>query len=269
LLVLKKKSLSNEVFLRHVRDYLPMDASVWNTDEKGKLTSCAIASGMVENHFYLFDAEAILAASHAIEELALEEANGFLLATMQEFKNFEPHRERYWQLAATLAEARVIARGKRLPRHGHLKFITTSHRTIAQFWTVLYQGRPHQAMLVCRQANQAKAFEQRRFEGFYTFNSGLIVRLRRDIEDILSGRAWQMREFERLHAIDRAAKQLGAEFNREHRAVEDAVRKLQIDGDRYQPRDFAADLARSLNRLKTVGNKLPGLMGAAGSRLAA
>src|SRR6266545_2969031 len=148
-----------------------MDASVWNTDEKGRLTSCAIASGMVENHFYLFDAEAILAGSHAIEELALEEASGFLLATMQEFKNFEPHRERYWQLAATLEEARVIAKGKRPARHGHLKFSDTSDRTLAQFWTVLYLGRRRQALLVCRQANQAKAFEQRRFDGFYTFDS--------------------------------------------------------------------------------------------------
>src|SRR5437879_13501270 len=115
-----------------------MDASVWNTDEKGKPCSCALSSGMMENHFYRFDAEAILAVSHAIEELALEEANGFLLATMQEFKNFEPHRERYWQLAATLEDARVIAKGRRLPRHVHLKFIATDATTLAPFWTVLY-----------------------------------------------------------------------------------------------------------------------------------
>ena len=95
MLVLKKKPLSNEVFLRHVRDYLPMDASVWDTDDKGKPCSCALSAGMVENRFYRFDAEAFLAASHAIEELALEEACGFLLATMQEFRHFEPHRERY------------------------------------------------------------------------------------------------------------------------------------------------------------------------------
>ncbi len=267
--MLKKKSLSNEVFLRHVRDYLPMDASVWNTDEKGKPCSCAIATGMLENHFYLFDAEAILAASHAIEELALEEANGFLLATMQEFKFFEPHRERYWQLAATLEEARVIAKGKRPPRHGHLKFIATNQRTLGPFWTVLYQGRHRQAMLVCRQANEAKAFEQKRFDGFYTFNAGLIVRLRRDIEDILTGRASYMQEFDRLHAIDRGAKQLGAEFAREHKAVESALRTLQTSGDRYQARDFAADLEKSLHRLRLLSDKLPGLMGAAGSRIAA
>ena len=198
MLVLKKKPLSNEDFLRHVRDYLPMDATVWNTDEKGKPCSCAISTGMIENHFYRFDAEAVLAASHAIEELALEEANGFLLATMQDFRHFDPHRERYWQLAATLKEAHVIAKGRKPPRHGHLKFIATERQPLAPFWTVLYQGHHCQAMLVCRQADGAKIFEQKRFDGFYTFNPDLIGRVRRDIEEILAGCAARMREFERL-----------------------------------------------------------------------
>jgi len=269
LFVLKKKPLSNEDFLRHVRDYLPMDATVWNTDEKGKPCSCAITTGMIENHFYRFDAEAVLAASHAIEELALEEANGFLLATMQDFRHFDPHRERYWQLAATLKEAHVIAKGRKPPRHGHLRFIATERQPLAPFWTVLYQGHHCQAMLVCRQADGAKIFEQKRFDGFYTFNPGLIVRVRRDIGEILAGRASRMREFERLLAIDRAAKRLGAEFARGHKAVEGALRRLQIAGDRYQPRRFAADLEKSLNRLKLLTDKLPNLAGAAHTRLAA
>lgn len=255
----KKKPLSNEDFLRHVRDYLPMDSSVWNTDEKGNPCSCAISSGMVENHFYRFDADAVLAASHAIEELALEEANGFLLATMQEFGHFEPHRERYWQLAATLEEARVIARGRRPPRHGHLKFMATSHRALKPLWTVLYQGHHRQAMVVCRQANGAKHFEQKQFDGFYTFSPTLIARVRRDVEDILAGRAARLREFERLEAIDRAAKRLGAEFAREHKNVEDALRKLQIAGERYPARHFAADLEKSLSRLRVLTGKLPDL----------
>lgn len=266
--MLKKKPLSNEEFLRHVRDYLPMDASVWNTDETGRAASCAVSAGMVENHFYRFDGEAILAASHAIEELALEEANGIVISTMQDFKNFEPHRERYWQLAATLAEARVIAKGKRPPRHGHLKFIDEKGRTLAGFWTVLYQGQSRQAMLICRQINGAKAIEQKRFDGFYTFNAGLIARVRQDIEDLLAGRGARMREFERLEAIDRAAKRLGAQFAREHKVVEDALRRLQVGGDRYEAQHFAADLEKSLNRLKLLTDQLPDLVGA-GSRLVA
>jgi len=246
-----------------------MDASVWNTDEQGRPCSCAVAGGLLENHFYLFDAEAILAASHAIEELALEEADGTLLASMQGFKHFEPHRERYWQLAATLADVRVIARGKQPPRHGHLKFIVTNHKALGPFWTVLYQGHRRQAMLVCRQTNRAKTFEEKRFEGCYTFNRELIARVRQDLEQILAGRAVRMREFERLLAIDQAAKKLAAEFTREHKAVDSALRKLQTAGDLDPPRHFEAVVRKSLGRLKRLTDRLPNLVGAAQSRLAA
>src|SRR5947207_1645057 len=137
-----------------------MDASVWNTDEKGKPCSCAMSTGMVEHHFYRFDA-------------------------------------------------------------------------------------------------------------FYTFNPDLIARVGRDIEEILAGRASWMREFERLLAIDRTAKQLDAEFARGHKVVEGALRKLQIADNRYEARRFAADLEKSLQRLKLLTGQLPNLVSAAHSRLAA
>ena len=246
-----------------------MNASVWNTDEHGRPCSCAVAGGLLENHFYLFDAEAILAASHAIEELALEEANGTLLATMQRFKHFEPHRERYWQLAATLADVRVIAHGKQPPRHGHLKFIATNHKALGPFWTVLYQGHRRQAMLVCRQTNPAKTFEEKRFEGCYTFNRELIARARQDLEQILAGRAPRMREFERLLAIDQAAKKLAAEFTREHKAVDSALRKLRTAGGHSPSRHFEAVVQQSLNRLKQLMDRLPDMVGGPRSRLSA
>ena len=246
-----------------------MDASVWNTDEHGKPCSCAVAGGLLENHFYLFDAEAVLAASHAIEELALEEANGTLLATMQGFKHFEPHRERYWQLAATLADVRVLAHGKQPPRHGPLKFIAANHQALGPFWTVLYQGHRRQAMLVCRQTHAAKIFEEKRFEGCYTFDREWIARVRQGLEQILAGRASRMREFERLQAIDQAAKKLAAEFTREQKAVDSALRKLQTAGDHYPPRHFEAVVQKSLGRLKQLTDGLPDLIGAAQSRLAA
>jgi hypothetical protein len=267
--VSKNKAWSNEHFLQHVRDYLPMDASVWHTDESGRPCSCAVAGGLLENHFYLFDAEAMMAASHAIEELALEEANGTLLATMQSFKHFEPHRERYWQLAATLGDVRVLAQGKQPPRHGHLKFIATNHKALAPFWAVLYQGHGRQAMLVGRQTNTAKAFEARRFEGCYTLSREVIARVREDFVQILAGRASRVREFERLLAIDRAAKQLAVEFTREHKAVDNALRKWQTAGDPDPHRHFEAVVQKSLGRLKQLTDKLPDLVGAAQSRLAA
>lgn len=256
----KKKSLSNEEFLRRVRDYLPMDAAVWNTDERGKPCSCAISGGMEENRVYLFDAEAVASASHAIEELALEDANGSLLATMQDFKHFEPHRERYWQLAATLNRVRVVAKGRIRPPHDHLKFILNAHGAIAPFWTVLYEGAQIQALLICRQVNDAEVFEHKRFAGFYTFSTDLIARVRRDIEQILAGRRRRLAEFERMIALDRAAKQIHASFDHERKAVEAAIRRLQTDGPRYPTRRFAADLEKSLNRLRLLNAMLPDLI---------
>ena len=246
-----------------------MDASVWNTDDQGRPCSGAVAGGMLENHCYLFDAEALLATSHAIEELALEEANGTLLATMQEFKHFEPHRERYWQLAATLADLRVVAHGKHPPRHGHLKFLATNHKALEPFWTVLYQGIRRQAMLVCRQTNRAKAFEEKRFEGCYTFDREWIARVRHDLEQVLAGHAARLREFERLIAIDQAAKKLALEFTREHKAVDSALRKLRTSGDHYPARQFAAVVQQSLNRLKQLTDRMPDLVSGPRSRLSA
>jgi hypothetical protein len=242
---------------------------VWNTDEQGRPSTCAVAGGLLENQFYLFDAEALLAGSHAIEELALEEANGSLLATMQEFNHFEPHRERYWQLAATLADVRVVARGKQPPRHGHLKFIATNHKGLGPFWTVLYQGHRRQAMLICRQTNRAKAFEAKRFEGCYTFDRKWIASVRQDIEHILAGRAARLQEFERLIAIDQAAKKLAAEFMREHKAVDSALRKMRSAGDYYPARHFEAVVQQSLSRLKQVTERIPGLVGRPRSGLSA
>ena len=265
----KKKLLSNEEFLRHVRDYLPMDAAVWNTDERGQPCSGPISGGTDENRFYLFDAEAVLSASHAIEEMALEEARGSLLATMQDFKWFEPHRERYWQLAATLDRVRVVARGRRRASHNRLEFVAGSHPAIAPFWTVLYEGGSFCAMLICRESDGAVVFNDKRFLGFYTFDSTLIARVRRDIEQILAGTSSRMTEFERLVGIDRAAKQANALFERERKLVEAALRRLQTGGRRYQPLDFAADLEKSLTRLNQMNAKLSELMQRGGQSLVA
>jgi len=134
---------------------------------------------------------------------------------------------------------------------------------------VLYRGHRCQALVIGQQADGGKTFEHKRFDGFYTFNPDLIARVRRDIEEILAGRASWMREFERLLAIDRTAKQLDAEFARGHKVVEGALRKLQIAGNRYEARRFAADLEKSLHRLKLLTGQLPNLVSAAHSRLAA
>ena len=258
----KAKPLTNEEFLRCVCDYLPMDAVVWNLNGHGRCGSLAQVTGLEENHFYLFDGESILAASHAIEELALEEAKGSLLAVMQDFQHFEPHRERYWQLAATLDRVRVIGKGRRRPSHDHLKFITTRQRTLLKYWAVSYEGPRASVMLIGRQHNQAAEFEQKQFIGFYTFDAKLIASMRQNVEDILSARSPVMREFERLLTIDQAARETGLRFDRELRNVEAAFHKLRLNGNRYRPRDLAAAIERSLGRLRRFAGQLPARVGA-------
>jgi len=44
---------------------------------------------------------------------------------------------------------------------------------------------------------------------------------------------------------------------------------LQIAGGRHEARQFAADLEKALNRLKLLADRLPGLVSAVDSRLAA
>ena len=144
-----------------------------------------------------------------------------------------------------------------------------NHNALGPLWAVLYQGHRRQAMLVGRQTNAAKAFEEKRFEGCYTFGRELIARVRQDLEQIVAGRASRMREFERLLAIDRAAKKLAAEFTREHKAVDSALRKWQTAGEHDAPRHFEAVVQKSLSRLKQLTDRLPDLVGAAQSRLAA
>jgi len=63
----------------------------------------------------LLDAEAAMAIGHAIEDLALEEANGSLLGAFQGSEYFEPHRERYRQLAATIDQSRCWRRQNAKP----------------------------------------------------------------------------------------------------------------------------------------------------------
>jgi hypothetical protein len=253
-----KRAFSNQDFLARVRDYLPMDAVVANLDAEGKRARNAVAGAMQEHVFYLFDSEAMLAMSHAIEELALDEANGTLLAIFGCFKDFEPHRERYWQLAATLKDVRVLASGKKPRQHGHLRFLTTRKSGLNSLCAVVYEGgRANALLLGC--ADPAKHAGDHRFVGFYSLNNQVIARLRQDIDRLIDGRSSTFREFKRQQAIDRLAKQIQAQFAREEAALGTAIRKLHFDGKRYQPRHFAAEFDRSLLRLAQMKVRLPEL----------
>ena len=210
-----------------------------------------------DNTFYQFHADAILALGNAVVDLALEEADGSLLACCQDYGHFEMQREQYGNLANTIDGVEILAAGALPPRSRHIRFLEDRKGACRAYWSVLYEGSRHKAMLLARQINRAQAFEEKEFVGFYTFNSWLIGRLRQELLDLARGRVPVLREFTRQEAIDQAAKQIKMEFVREKEALSLAVRRLQVDGGRYGARHFASDLERGLSRLQEWKTRMP------------
>jgi hypothetical protein len=241
-----------------VREYLTMEATA--NQINGTDPGSAWDRGLADNVFYEFDADSVVAIWHAIEDIALEEANGSLLAAVQEFSWVELQRERCEQLALTLDQVEIIGAGvmpRRIPR---LKFVGDKRGVAKRFRVVLYEGRRVQVGLVAQQENQAKDFEGRRFRGFYTFDPGLIARLGADLMELIAGRSENFREFERQRAIYEAERQIQQELAAQRDAVARAVRRLRLDGQRYRPRQFVSDLEKGLNRLVAWKNKMPKLI---------
>jgi hypothetical protein len=258
--VANKHRFSNQEFLAGVRDYMHLGALVREPDAEGRPSRDAMLADLRENAFYLFDGEAMRAITHAVEDLALEEANGRLMAAFQDFSQFEPHRERYGQLAATIDQVEVIA-ASTVPRRVRRVAFTTDRRGACRpFWFVLYEGRRAHVLLIGRQMNSAREFEEKQFLGFYTFDPRVLQRVRRDVEDLRAGRGSTMREFARQHAIDHAAKQMQTEFALQTQALHQALRRLQLDGVRYRTRNFASDLEKGLSRLSQWKARLPEIL---------
>lgn len=233
-----------------------MEALVREIDATGTPTREVSPGALKENVFYHFDAEAMAAVGHAIEDLALEEANGSLFAACQDFRHFDANRERYEQLGGTIAGVQVLAGGKAPRRMRGVKLIKDARGVGRDFWAVLFQGKPVSALLLCRQAGGARVFEEKKFTGFFTFDARVIARVRADLDALASGRGSAMREFARLAAIDQVAREIEGEFLRERAAVNAAFRRLQLDGERYRPVHLATDLEEGLARLNQCKNRM-------------
>lgn len=255
--VVRNKGFSNQDFLGRVREYLPSKTGIIETDASGNFLDEIPLEQVIENTFYRFDSDALLAFSHTLEDLALEEGSGALLAALQSPEQFDLVRDRYWQLAATLDEVEVITSGKLSRCHDRLKNCHDARRLVQKFWMVLYEGKNFQALFLCEQANDAEKFEEKQFVGFYTFNSRIVTQAREDMADALGGRCPELRQFAHARKIDRAAKHLKIEFAREKEAMEIAIEKLRNHGEDYQSHHFLADLDKTLERLNRLQTHLP------------
>ena len=244
--------------MTRVREYLTMEAAARQID--GPDAANALDEGLADNIFYELDADSLVALSHAVEDIALEEAAGPLVTAIQWFPWVEAHRERYESLALTLERLDIIAFGnipRRIPR---ARFVVDKKGCAKRFRAVIYEGQAVQVAFVAEQQNKAREFEARKFAGFYTFDAGLVARLQADLLDLVAGSADSFREFARQRAIYEAGRELQREFAMQKEVLARAVRRLRLDGERYRPRQFVSDLEKGLNRLVEWKSKMPRLI---------
>lgn len=254
--MVSRKRLSEQEFLASVRQYWSNYAVARETDGQGQAGCHVLPGRLQENAFYHFDSEAMGALRHAIEDLALEEANGRLLSTFSSGAEFEPHRERYAHLAVTVERLEVVATGPLPRRVPHLHWLKDTRRRCYEYRLTLYDGKRHQAMALCRRIRRTDSGEEL-FEGFYSFTPELIRRVWAELLDVAAGRAQLLREFHRLRLTDQVSKQIKCAFAREGEALEAAMQRLLLDGRQYQAAHFASDLERGLARLTQWKQRVP------------
>ncbi|MEM6885373.1 MAG: DICT sensory domain-containing protein [Verrucomicrobiota bacterium] len=145
---------------------------------------------------HLFNNKAMLAVSHAIEDLAGEIREGELISTFQNFDNFQPQKKRYKGLAKDLDAVRVWGEGTPPKRCPQIDFIPLFREEMKRYWVVVFNSPKQYAALVCRQVNDSDEFNHKIFAGFYTFNPFVVESFRRQLNLMSVGLDSVVAEFE-------------------------------------------------------------------------
>ena len=151
---------------------------VYNGRSQGKVRLGDLVTIPDSDLHHVMDSAAMLAISHAIEDIAAEERQGELIATFQDFKNFLPHKSRYMAMAEDLDAVRVWGCGKVPQKSGKVDFIQADEQRLLRYWLVLFDSEHTRAVLFCKQVNRAEKFEDKKFIGFYSFNPYLVQSIR-------------------------------------------------------------------------------------------
>jgi hypothetical protein len=146
---------------------------------------------------HLFNHEAMLAVSHAIEDLAEHIGEGELISTFQHVNHFTPQRQRYLTLAKCLDAVRVWAEGEPPANTASIDFIPIFHPELTRYWVVLFDSEEIHAVLFCKQANGCCEFPKKVFSGFYSFNPFLVRCIRRRFSLLACGMDGVISDFER------------------------------------------------------------------------
>ncbi|MDZ4788449.1 MAG: DICT sensory domain-containing protein [Blastochloris sp.] len=128
---------------------------------------------------HVFNNEAMLAVSHAIEDLASEQRQGELISTFQLLENFKPQKKRYVGLSKDLDAVRVWGAGQTPKGCSRIDFIPIFRPELSKYWIVLFASPKANAVLVCRQVNESDTFQKKVFAGFYSFNPFLVESIKR------------------------------------------------------------------------------------------
>jgi hypothetical protein len=127
---------------------------------------------------HVMDADAVMAISHAIEDLASEIREGELIATFPDFADFLPYKKRFMGLAEDVDTVRVWGSGT-IPRNcGKIDFVKTDETRIKRYTLVLFDSPHGRAVLLCKQVNKAAKWADKKFIGFYSFNPYLVQSIR-------------------------------------------------------------------------------------------
>lgn len=250
----RRPPISLDDFLSRVREYLPAKLS------RGVGGAAAQEADYPSraNTFGTFDSETMLALTHAVEDLALEDACGRLLSSFQDFAKFHAHRERYAQIAATLDEVLVVGVGRKPRPCAQVQFLNSDGTVLTKYWMVMYQGSRLNALTISHQVNQAERIPDKLFRGFFTFDSRWIGRIRREVLDAVAGRRPAMPYFGRLSALDLAERQIRTGLGAELAHLEASVERMRHH-PQLSPRFFLTELNQALNRLTQLRDLVPPL----------
>jgi hypothetical protein len=127
---------------------------------------------------HVMEPDAMLAISHAIEDIAGDIRQGELIATFQNFENFLPEKKRYMSLAEDLDAVRVWGCGEVPKKCGKIDFVQTNDERLSRYWLVLFDSPDARAVLLGRQVNKVTRFAEKKFVGFYSFNPYLVQSIR-------------------------------------------------------------------------------------------
>ena len=162
--MLEKPLCSCEEFTARVREIGLLAAGIREADGDGQTGPRAFQ--LADNRFYHFDGEAARSFVQAVEELAIEEANGTLLTAFGEFTDFEACRERYEQLAMALDRVEVIGSGK-MPRSiRRLKFMDDSSGRCRDFLAAVYTGQGGSLWFACGRIGVPRKPMSQAYRGF-------------------------------------------------------------------------------------------------------